>query len=166
MIHTAKVLASYPGTLWAQKKQTLRDRTVYEPENQKLIRFEGRLVKPGIVFCEKNSVKVWTSSGDKIDTNSELEYEFVQYDERRRLMILAVMTGDGPAGGRFDAIFTKLKPSDVYLENRAFLIIPTKPAGEQITSMALMPTGEDTHDNYGVCASPEYLARLLRASGR
>jgi hypothetical protein len=165
MIHKATVLTTFPGTLWAQEKQAQRIRMAYDPTNKKLVKFEDRFVNSGIVFCEKGTIKVWASSGKEIDVTSELEYEFVQYDEHRKLIILAVMTGDGEAGARFDAIFTKLKASDIYLENRAFLIIPVAKS-IRVTATALMPSGDDTHNDYGVTASSDYLSQLLRASGR
>lgn len=157
MIHIAKVIVSFPGTKWAEEKQTV---LIYTPQfDPSREEYEGE-VPLGVILCEEGSVKVWSLMGDDIDPHSELEYQFVKYDEQRGFVILAVLSSWGDASTRFDNLFSNVRQEE---NDLAFLIIPTKRSSSRVEAWALMPTDRDAVKMYGASASLEHLERLIKA---
>lgn len=152
MIHKAQVFVSLPGLQWVLKKRIQRANTLLPSGND----------PKGAILCEKGSVKIWSSSGTPVDQDSELEYEFVMYDEKTRRVIIAAFVGEGDEGApvSFDNLFTT-KTEELFQMDRAFLIVPVARGVGRVEAWALAPTGEDAHDEYGASAGLGYLARLL-----
>jgi len=113
-----------------------------------------------VVQCDKGDVRIKSMAGQLID-DGDLEYEFVRYNRRTGLVIIAVFVSVGDTGApiRMDALFPNMKEGEAYDADRVFLI--ARPTGDWTTAHLLAPTGVDAHATFGCNAAQSYLDRLL-----
>ncbi len=167
MIYVARVLVSTPGRKWAAFKQTERDSLgPLNLDDERQVRFEGRLTKADLILCESGSIKVWHPSGAAVDVDGQLEYEFVTYEPKRNLIVISIFVGDEDTGApiRFDNLFPNKRYGESENDHRAFLLVTAASPGKRANAWALAPTANDAHTTYGAVITAEYLARLMQAT--
>jgi hypothetical protein len=169
VIHKTQVMVRLPDKRWATAMEARR-REIKSTID--LLKDHSEV--PDIVQSElcrggyldpRHGLTICSLDGTIIDDGSEFECEFVGYDPKGRgRVIMAVFVGDGDTGApiRFSNLFTGMEHGEAFESDRGFLI--AQPTDRLVRGWALQPTGQDTHDEYGIYASPEYVARLLAAA--
>jgi hypothetical protein len=161
VIYKAQVLVRTPGKRWARSMQAKRTELANAIKLVKPESLDVDALLDEYLLCGRHDITLRSINGKLIDDGSGLEYEFVQYKQRK--LVIAVFVGDDSEGSpvRFAELFPAMQYGEVSADDRAFLVV--SPASDFTKGWALRPAGQDAHHNYGFRASASYVQQLLKA---